>query len=99
MYRTLSLLVEGGFLDCLDLGQDRKLYEHILGHEHHDHIICLSCQKILEFQEPKIEELQEQVMASHGFSITNHSLRLFGYCSECRAAGKGTDHQNGYRAP
>ena len=86
VYRTLSLLVEGGFLESLDLGQDRKFYEHILGHEHHDHIICLKCSKIIEFQEPRIEALQEQIMKDHGFRITSHSLRLFGYCEECQAS-------------
>ncbi len=83
VYRTLSLLVEGGFLDILDLGQDRKYYEHVLGHEHHDHIICLQCNKIVEFQEPRIEELQERVVEEHGFHITYHSLRLFGHCADC----------------
>ena len=85
VYRTLSLLVEGRFLDSLDLGQDRRYFEHILGHEHHDHIICLTCTKIIEFQEPRIEALQEHVMKSHGFHITSHSLRLFGFCDECRS--------------
>jgi len=83
VYRTLSLLVEGGFLDILDLGRDKKYYEHILGHDHHDHIVCLKCSMIVEFQEPRIEQLQQQVMERHGFVITTHSLRLFGYCSEC----------------
>jgi Fur family ferric uptake transcriptional regulator len=85
IYRTLALLEEGGFLESLDLGQDRKYFEHILGHEHHDHIICLQCARIVEFQEKRIEELQRAVMKQHGFKITSHSLRLFGYCSNCRA--------------
>jgi Fur family ferric uptake transcriptional regulator len=83
VYRTLALLVEGGFLDVLDLGGDRKYYEHILGHEHHDHIVCLSCERIVEFQEPLIEKLQEEVARRLGFRISSHSLRLFGYCAEC----------------
>ncbi len=84
VYRTLSLLVEGGFLDELDFGGERKYYEHILGHDHHDHIVCLACGDVIEFQEPRIESLQEEVMAKHNFLITSHSLRLFGYCPRCR---------------
>lgn len=91
IYRTLTLLVEGRFLESLDLGEDRKYYEHILGHEHHDHIICLECKKIVEFQERRIEELQEVVMKRHGFHTTSHSLRLFGYCADCYSED-GTDH-------
>jgi len=89
VYRTLSLLVEGHFLECLDLGQDRKFYEHILGHEHHDHLICTACDTVIEFQEPRIEALQEQVGRRNGFLIQDHSLRLFGLCPACLAKADG----------
>lgn len=85
VYRTLSLLVEGGFLDMLELGGDTKRYEHILGREHHDHLMCATCGSVIEFQEPRIEVLQEEVAARHGFRITSHSLRIFGSCKKCVA--------------
>lgn len=87
IYRTVSLLTEGGFLDEVDLGQDRKYFEHIMGHDHHDHILCIRCDKVIEFQEDRIEELQRQVMKKHGFELTSHSLRLFGLCAKCRGTG------------
>ncbi len=87
VYRTLSLLVEGGFLDMLELGGDTKRYEHILGREHHDHLMCVRCGHVIEFQEERIEELQEQVAKEHGFHISSHSLRIFGNCKKCVAAG------------
>lgn len=87
VYRTLSLLVEGGFLDMLELGGDTKRYEHILGREHHDHLMCARCGTVVEFQEPRIEALQEEVAARHGFRIASHSLRIFGTCRKCLAAG------------
>lgn len=86
IYRTISLLVEGGFLDMLELGGDRKRYEHILGREHHDHLMCTACGAVLEFQEPRIESLQQEVAQRHDFTITSHSLRLFGLCRKCGAA-------------
>lgn len=87
VYRTLSLLVEGGFIDMLDLGGDTKRYEHILDREHHDHLMCTRCGMVVEFQESRIEELQDEVAARQGFKITSHSLRLFGTCRKCTAAG------------
>ena len=90
VYRTLSLLVEGNFLDMLELGGDTKRYEHILGREHHDHLMCTRCGAVVEFQEARIEALQDEVAARHGFRITSHSLRIFGTCKKCVGAGAGT---------
>ena len=86
VYRTLSLLVEGNFIDMLELGGDTKRYEHILDREHHDHLLCIRCGTVVEFQEARIEELQEEVAKRQGFRITSHSLRLFGTCKKCTAA-------------
>ena len=80
VYRALGLLVEAGFVQGLDVGRGRVLYEHTLGHAHHDHIICLDCGKITEFQSQEIEDLQDQAAKSHRFKIVAHSLKIFGYC-------------------
>jgi Fur family ferric uptake transcriptional regulator len=90
IYRTLTLLVEGGFIDMLELGGDTKRYEHILDREHHDHLMCTRCGIVVEFQEPRIEELQDEVAKRQGFKITSHSLRLFGTCRKCSAAGSSS---------
>jgi Fur family ferric uptake transcriptional regulator len=90
VYRTLSLLVEGGFIDMLDLGGDTKRYEHISDREHHDHLMCTRCGTVIEFQEPRIEELQDEVAKRQGFKITSHSLRLFGTCKKCSNAEAAT---------
>jgi len=84
VYRSLSLLVEGGFLSALDSGKGQMLYEHILGHSHHDHMICLKCGKILEFRCEEIEEMQHSVAAKHRFQLLQHTLTLEGYCAACQ---------------
>lgn len=84
LYRTLGLLVDGGFLELLDVGTGESWYEHVLGHKHHDHLICTLCGRIEEFTEPRIEALQEEVAKSRGFDLTSHNLRLFGRCKTCR---------------
>ena len=83
VYRTLGLLVEGGFLESLDTGQGELHYEHVLGHRHHDHMVCLECGRIEEFYDRRIEELQEEACRQKGFQMESHNLRLFGYCRSC----------------
>jgi Fur family ferric uptake transcriptional regulator len=88
VYRTLALLVEGGFLESLDAGQGELLYEHVLGHRHHDHIVCVDCGRIEEFYDEEIERLQEEAAARKGFELVHHNLRLFGTCAACTRKGK-----------
>ncbi|MEY2784812.1 MAG: hypothetical protein RL277_1019 [Planctomycetota bacterium] len=84
VYRTLSLLTEGGFLATLDAGRGELIYEHVLGHEHHDHILCLGCGRIEEFHDEVIEELQRRACEAKGFVLVSHDLRLRGYCKTCQ---------------
>src|SRR5262245_53355144 len=83
VYRTLSLLVEGGFLETLDAGQGELLYEHVLGHRHHDHLVCIDCGRIEEFSDERIEAFQREAAARKGFKLLYHNLRLFGTCAAC----------------
>ena len=83
VYRTLSLLVEGGFLETLDAGQGELLYEHVLGHRHHDHIVCIDCGRIEEFSDERIDEFQREAALRKGFRLHYHNLRLFGTCASC----------------
>ncbi len=80
IYRILSIMVESGLLAEHDFGKDYKYYEHIIGHEHHDHIICMQCGRIVEFMDEQIEELQRSAANKNGFSIVGHSLNLYANC-------------------
>jgi Fur family ferric uptake transcriptional regulator len=84
VYRTLALLVEGGFLESLDVGMGELRYEHVLGHRHHDHMVCVVCGKIEEFFDERIEALQEEACEAKGFEMESHNLRLFGRCRGCK---------------
>lgn len=85
LYRTLILLTESGILEEHDFGNGRRSYEQKTGHGHHDHLICVRCQKILEFQNDEIEAIQDRIAAQRGFRILFHSHKLFGHCRECAA--------------
>lgn len=88
VYRTLALLVEGNFMRSLDAGRGELVYEHVLGHPHHDHMVCLGCGRIEEFHDPKIEELQLAACARKGFDLVDHDLRLLGFCRACKRTRK-----------
>ncbi len=83
VYRTLGLLEDEGLVSSLSFGSQGKKYE--LGtKEHHDHIICERCGKIVEFCDEEIEHKQETIAQSLGFSMTDHSMKIYGICPECR---------------
>ena len=84
VYRTLSLLTEGKLLEEHDFGEGKKCFEKTLGSSHHDHLICMKCQKILEFENIEIEKLHEQEAAKQNFKIVHHTHKIFGYCADCQ---------------
>ena len=67
----------------------RAYYEVAIGREHHDHLICDSCARIVEFLDAHIERIQQQTAAEHGFVLLRHRHELFGLCERCH--GRGTD--------
>ncbi len=95
VYRTLALLQEGGFVEGLDAGRGELVYEHVLGHAHHDHLLCLTCGRITEFHDERIEALQEEAAAKKGFVLVSHDLRLRGYCRGCASKRAREEAQAG----
>lgn len=86
VYRTLKLFAECGIAEQRQFGDGQTRYESTTDDEHHDHLICTVCGKIVEFEDPEIEHLQEKVAAAHGFTIDRHRLNLFGRCRDCQKA-------------
>jgi len=83
VYRTLTLLVSSGLVRKMDLGDGRSTYEHVLGHPHHDHLVCVKCGCILEFHHSGIEELQMQVCRDFDFKMLSHTQQIYGICKKC----------------
>ena len=88
VYRTLKHLTQCGLARELDFGDGRVKYEPELDRQHHDHMICTKCGTYIEFLNPQIEELQEQVSRRHGFKITSHRMQLYGLCQKCQKSSK-----------
>ncbi|MBI5887106.1 MAG: transcriptional repressor [Deltaproteobacteria bacterium] len=83
VYRTMKLLTECGLAIARQFGDGQTRYENLPEHGHHDHIICIKCSKILEFQNEKIEHLQSETAKKLGFTVISHKLELYGYCAGC----------------
>ncbi len=87
VYRTMKLLSKLGYANELDFGDGLTRYESNL-ESHHDHLVCQECGLVFEFQEPRIESLQEQVAKQHGFLPTMHRLDIYGFCRHCAPSEK-----------
>ncbi len=85
IYRVLPLLVAAGLLQVTLVGSSAGThYERAFEREHHDHLICTRCGKIVEFEFEAIEVLQRDVAESFGFQLTGHVHELFGLCAGCQ---------------
>ena len=90
VYRTLKLLAECGVASERHFGDGPSRYE--LADEattHHDHLICTSCRRIIEFEEPRIEEIQDEIAARYGFEVHSHKHEMYGTCESCRSSDGG----------
>ncbi|MBI4655649.1 MAG: transcriptional repressor [Elusimicrobia bacterium] len=84
VYRTLKLFCKCGLARevCFENGTAR--YEHLYGRQHHDHLICSACGKVIEIEDPDIEKLQDRQYKMHGFVPQGHRMDLYGICRKCR---------------
>jgi Fur family ferric uptake transcriptional regulator len=91
VYRTLPLLLEAGIIQQALLSSgDRHFYEPAFERPHHDHLICISCGKVVEFEFEAFEVLQRDIANRYGFELTAHVHELLGRCRECRHAHKSS---------
>jgi Fur family transcriptional regulator, ferric uptake regulator len=82
IYRTLNLLCEVGIGQQRYFGDNKTIYDNVSRKKHHDHLICEKCGKIIEFESPDIERLQEEMASRHGFKLNRHRLELYGECAD-----------------
>jgi len=82
VYRTMKLLCEAG------LAHERKFEDGVtryeIQHEHHDHLVCVRCGKIIEFECKMIESAQDDIADRYGFRVLRHRHELYGHCRTCR---------------
>ncbi len=87
VYRTLVLLQDFGVVEKHDFRYGPPNYEVTFAKAHHDHLMCVYCGEIIEFQEPRVEQLQEEVVRRYGYQLLTHTHKLYGVCKACRHKG------------
>ncbi len=84
VYRTLRLLCGCGLAQERKFGSGPTRYERAHTRQHHDHLVCVKCGRIIEFENKPIEELQKKVARTHAFELLDHRHELYGHCKECQ---------------
>ena len=80
VYNTLDLLLECDLVVRHQFGKNQAKYERAYSYWQHDHLICLDCNAVMEFCDPRIQSIQEMVAEIYKFEIKNHALNLYGHC-------------------
>jgi Fur family ferric uptake transcriptional regulator len=80
---TLELMCRFGFAQKNRFDNGIVHYEHRHLGQHHDHMICTKCGKIIEFKDDQLEQLQSQVVSGFGFHMLQHRMEIYGICADC----------------
>jgi Fur family ferric uptake transcriptional regulator len=87
VYRVLNQFDETGIVTRHHFEGGKSVFE-LNQQRHHDHLVCLECGKVIEFNDEVIEERQRQIAEQHNIKLTDHSLYLYGYCQDGDCASK-----------
>ncbi len=90
VYNTLDLLVECDLVSKHQFGQNLAQYEKSYGFKQHDHLICTDCHRVLEFCDPRIQNIQNTVGDLLKFKVMHHSLILYAACTNISCEHKKT---------
>lgn len=88
VYNTLDILVECDLVSKHQFGKNLAQYEKNYGYKQHDHLICTDCNKVVEFCDPRIYNIQKMVGELLNYSVQHHSLILYGSCNKMQCENK-----------
>ena len=91
VYRSLELLVSGGLLQAVDLGDGERRYELVEPGEHHHHLFCESCRMSIHLDECIISNFEGTIRDNYGFRVKGHVLEIFGKCKNCLEKTSASD--------
>ena len=84
IYRTLDLLVKSGLVRAHDFSQGYRRYEPMSPNAHHEHLICLRCDRVEEFTHDRLERMLPMIADEHGFQPERHRVEIYGICRDCQ---------------
>lgn len=91
VYRTLSLFERIGIVSRALYGERHSHFELALLHQPHDHLVCIRCGRVVEFECHEVDRLQAEILKEHGFEPVGRVFEIRGLCQQCRmkvAGGK-----------
>ena len=87
VYRCMNLFVDAAIAKARRFHDGYVRYEPGVNVGHHDHLVCVKCGDIQEFEDPTIEQLQGEIAGRRGFLVQYHRLELYGLCPRCQGGG------------
>ncbi len=84
LYNTIELLLDCGLVLKHQFGKNIAQFEKAYACKQHDHMICTECGKVLEFCDPRVQEIRNTATEIMKFEISHHSLYFYGICAECK---------------
>lgn len=95
VYNTLDLLVECDLVSKHQFGKNLAQYEKSYGYKQHDHVICVECGKVVEFCDPRIQNIKTMIGDLLNFEILHHSLNMYGVCADdCKNKKSSSEEEN-----
>ncbi len=86
VYRVLTQFESAGLVTRHHFETGHSVFELNQG-DHHDHLVCIRCGKVVEFIDQQIEKLQNEIASKNGFKMTDHYLYIYGVCAACDDKG------------
>ena len=98
VYRTIPLLLEAGIIREVVTPDKQLRYEGVFNRAHHDHLICIRCGSVVNFESKAVEEEQTRIARRFGFAIVNHRMELYGLCGSCDKKKGQQREYHGFRS-
>ncbi len=83
LYNTIELLLDCGLVVKHQFGKNIAQFEKAYECKQHDHLICTRCGKVIEFCDPRVQEIKNTAGKTMNFKISHHSLYFYGTCTDC----------------
>ncbi len=83
LYNTIELLQDCGLVVKHQFGKNMAHFEKAYACQQHDHLICTQCGRLIEFCDPRVQEIQDSVSSQMRFSVQRHTLYFYGICQDC----------------
>ncbi len=95
VHRTMKLIAQCGLARQVRFNDGITRFEHQYMHEHHHHLVCTQCGKVIEFNSDRIDDAEKIILRKYGFLMHSHRYDVFGLCKECQNKKAGSSVKSG----